>query len=133
MQSRSSAMTAGRSSATMTKPRFMPPKRRSGESDQLGCFNTKSNTPRSEHTDFSESTDEIAPLTEEERKARLEEMRQRLQEKKANQALADREDAKRNEVCIISPAHFRGHTILNPRTANPLEVDQGDAGRQGGA
>lgn len=53
----------------------------------------------SEHTDFSESTDEIAPLTEEEKKARLEELRQRLNEKKARQAAADKEIAKNNEVC----------------------------------
>lgn len=52
----------------------------------------------SEHTDFSESTEEIAPLTEEEKKARLEEMRQKLKEKRANQAILDKEDAKRNEV-----------------------------------
>lgn len=51
-----------------------------------------------EHTDFSESTDEIAPLTEEEKKARLEELREKLKEKRANQAIVDKEEAKRNEV-----------------------------------
>ncbi|KAH8893517.1 DNA-binding protein [Thozetella sp. PMI_491] len=52
---------------------------------------------KTEHTDFSESTDEIAPLTEDEKKARLEELRQKLKEKKANQSVQDKEDAKRNE------------------------------------
>lgn len=52
---------------------------------------------KSGHTDFAESTDEIAPLTEEEKKARLAELRKKVQEKRANQAIADREDAKKNE------------------------------------
>lgn len=50
------------------------------------------------HTDFAESTEEIAPLTEAEKKARLEELRQRLKDKRANQAIVDREDQKKNEV-----------------------------------
>lgn len=51
-----------------------------------------------DHTDFSESTEEIAPLTEEEKKARLEELRQKLKAKRETKALQDREEAKRNEV-----------------------------------
>jgi len=54
---------------------------------------------KTDHTDFSESTDEIAPLTEEEKKARLEELRQKMLEKKARQAIEEKEEAKRNEVC----------------------------------
>ncbi|KAK3307899.1 ubiquitin-related domain-containing protein, partial [Chaetomium strumarium] len=52
---------------------------------------------KTDHTDFSESTDEIAPLTEEEKKAKLEELRRKLQEKRANQAILDKEESKRNE------------------------------------
>jgi hypothetical protein len=52
----------------------------------------------SEHTDFSESTEEIAPLTEDEKKAKLEELRERLQAKRALQSVKDKEDQKRNEV-----------------------------------
>ncbi|RFU77222.1 uba ts-n domain containing [Trichoderma arundinaceum] len=52
---------------------------------------------KTEHTDFSESTDEIAPLTEEEKKVKLEELRERLKAKKAAQVDKDKEDAKRNE------------------------------------
>ena len=52
----------------------------------------------SEHTDFSESTEEVAPMTEEEKKARLDELRNRLKSKKAASAMQDKEEAKRNEV-----------------------------------
>ena len=57
---------------------------------------------KSEHVDFSESTEEIAPLTEDEKKVRLQEMRERLAEKRATQSEQDKADKKRNEVCIIS-------------------------------
>ncbi|KAF2085849.1 putative UBX domain protein [Saccharata proteae CBS 121410] len=52
---------------------------------------------KSEHTDFSESTDEIKPLTEEEKAARLEELRQKLAEKRAGMSEQDKLDKKRNE------------------------------------
>ncbi|RDA94304.1 hypothetical protein CP533_0536 [Ophiocordyceps camponoti-saundersi (nom. inval.)] len=52
---------------------------------------------KTEHTDFSESTEEIAPLTEEEKKAKLDELRERLKAKKAVQSVQDKEDQKRNE------------------------------------
>ncbi|OHE90867.1 UBA/TS-N domain-containing protein [Colletotrichum orchidophilum] len=52
---------------------------------------------KTDHTDFSESTEEIAPLTDDQKKAKLIELREQLKEKKAKQALLDKEDAKRNE------------------------------------
>ncbi|KAM7185831.1 Ubiquitin-related domain containing protein [Rhypophila sp. PSN 637] len=52
---------------------------------------------KTDHTDFSESTEELAPLTEEEKKARLEELRQKMLEKKAKKAIEEKEEAKRNE------------------------------------
>ncbi|KAK0387288.1 hypothetical protein NLU13_5601 [Sarocladium strictum] len=52
---------------------------------------------KTDHTDFSESTEEIAPLTEEEKKAKLEELRERLKAKKAASSVKDREEQKRNE------------------------------------
>lgn len=52
---------------------------------------------KTEHQDFSESTDEIAPLTEEEKSARLAELRERMAAKRAVQAEQDKADAKRNE------------------------------------
>lgn len=57
-----------------------------------------------EHTDFSESTEEIAPLTEDEKKTRLEELRERLKAKKAASAVKDKEEHKRNEVSLITSA-----------------------------
>ena len=56
---------------------------------------------KTDHTDFSESTEEIAPLTEEQKAAKLEELRERLAAKRAAQADKDKEEHKRNEVCIV--------------------------------
>ena len=50
------------------------------------------------HENFSESTEEIAPLTEEEKTQRLEELRSKMAEKKAKQAILDKEEQKKNEV-----------------------------------
>jgi UBX domain-containing protein 1/4 len=52
---------------------------------------------KTEHQDFSESTDEIAPLTEEEKKNKLAELKDRMAAKRAVQAEQDKADAKRNE------------------------------------
>ncbi|KAF3491906.1 uncharacterized protein GIQ15_01423 [Arthroderma uncinatum] len=52
---------------------------------------------KTEHVDFSESTEEIAPLTEEEKKAKLEELRLRLAEKRSKMSEQDKLDQKRNE------------------------------------
>jgi UBX domain-containing protein 1/4 len=52
----------------------------------------------SEHTDFSESTEEIPQLSKEEQKAKLEELRKAAAERRAKQALIDKEEAKKNEV-----------------------------------
>ncbi|KAJ5610346.1 UBX domain protein [Penicillium lagena] len=52
---------------------------------------------KSQHVDFSESTEDIAPLTEEQKKERLEELRQKLAAKRAVQSEQDKIDKKRNE------------------------------------
>ncbi|KAH6641768.1 hypothetical protein F5144DRAFT_147030 [Chaetomium tenue] len=65
---------------------------------------------KTDHADFSESTDEIAPLTEEEKKAKLENLRKKLMEKRANQSVADKEEAKRNEQ-IRQKATRESHDI----------------------
>lgn len=49
------------------------------------------------HENFAESTEEIAPLTEEEKKQRLLELKEKLALKRATQAEQDKEDRKRNE------------------------------------
>ena len=53
---------------------------------------------KTEHVDFAESTEEIAPLTEEEKKAKLEALRQKLAEKRSGMSEQDKIDKKRNEV-----------------------------------
>eukprot|EP00918_Siedleckia_nematoides_P057614 GHVU01125628.1.p1 GENE.GHVU01125628.1~~GHVU01125628.1.p1 ORF type:complete len:314 (+),score=91.29 GHVU01125628.1:214-1155(+) len=52
---------------------------------------------KSGHTDFAESAEELAPLTEEEKKARLEELRQKLAEKRKGQEAEDKLAQKRND------------------------------------
>ncbi|RDW60856.1 hypothetical protein BP6252_12239 [Coleophoma cylindrospora] len=52
---------------------------------------------RTEHTNFAESTEEIAPLTEEEKKQKLAELRAKAAERKSKQSAAEKEEQKRNE------------------------------------
>ncbi|KAG0052395.1 UBX domain-containing protein 1, partial [Gryganskiella cystojenkinii] len=52
---------------------------------------------RTEHVNFAESTTAIKPLTEEEKQAKLAELKQRLSEKRAAKAEADKEDQKMSE------------------------------------
>ncbi|GAA6064505.1 hypothetical protein JCM10212_001813 [Sporobolomyces blumeae] len=53
---------------------------------------------KSGHTDFEESTEEIKPLTEEEKAEKLKELRAKMEEKRKVQAKKDAEDAKANEA-----------------------------------
>ena len=52
---------------------------------------------KTEHTDFSESTEEIAPLTEEEKKVKLAELREKMAAKKAIMSEQDKIDKRKNE------------------------------------
>ncbi|KAK2813150.1 hypothetical protein FQN50_000827 [Emmonsiellopsis sp. PD_5] len=52
---------------------------------------------KTEHVNFSESTEEIAPLTEEEKAARLAQLREKLDAKRAEQAEVEKAEKKRNE------------------------------------
>jgi len=52
----------------------------------------------SEHSDFAESTEEIKPLTEEEKKQALADLREKAAARKAAQANLDKEEQKKNEV-----------------------------------
>lgn len=52
---------------------------------------------KSGHVDFAESTEEIAPLTDAEKKAKLDELRERAKARKAEQANVDKEERKANE------------------------------------
>lgn len=50
------------------------------------------------HDQFEESTEEIVPLTEEEKKQKLNELREALAEKRQKQAQLDKEEQKKNEA-----------------------------------
>jgi len=52
---------------------------------------------KTEHTNFSESTEELKPLTEEEKKAKLEELRSRAAARRVAQVETDKAQAKKNE------------------------------------
>ncbi|THV44263.1 hypothetical protein BGAL_0686g00020 [Botrytis galanthina] len=52
---------------------------------------------KTQHENFEQSTEEIAPLTEEEKQQKLAELREKAKEKRAKQAIVDRDEAKRNE------------------------------------
>ncbi|RMD44930.1 hypothetical protein DV735_g188, partial [Chaetothyriales sp. CBS 134920] len=62
-----------------------------------GTAEAEFHASKTEHQDFSESTDEIAPLTEEEKKAKLAELREKLAAKRAAMSDQDKIDKKRNE------------------------------------
>ncbi|KAL2888884.1 UBA-like protein [Ceratocystis lukuohia] len=52
---------------------------------------------KSGHTDFSESTEAIKPLTEEEKQAKLQDLREKLKAKRAAQSVNDQETQRQNE------------------------------------
>nr|XP_019046566.1 DNA-binding protein [Kwoniella bestiolae CBS 10118]OCF25496.1 DNA-binding protein [Kwoniella bestiolae CBS 10118] len=60
--------------------------------------NAELHAEKSGHDQFEESTDEIKPLTEEEKKAKLAELREKLAIKRAAQAKVDAKDNKANEA-----------------------------------
>jgi hypothetical protein len=60
---------------------------------------------KTEHVDFSESTEEVAPLTEEEKKAKLDALREKLASKRATQSEQDKIDKKRNDVNLSLRCH----------------------------
>lgn len=74
------------------------------------------------HINFSESTESIKPLTEEEKKAKLEELRQKAAAKRSGTQDVDKAEQKRNEVCSCDVSFLRQkgwvHTIL----ARPLSL-----------
>jgi hypothetical protein len=86
---------------------------------------------KSQHVDFSESTEDIAPLTEDQKKQKLQELRERLAAKRAVQSVQDKADDKRNEVSDI-PAS-RCMASLTNSAANPNEGHKRKPRREGGS
>jgi len=62
-----------------------------------GVAEAEFHASKSGHSDFSESTEEIKPLTEEEKKQKLQDLREKLAAKRAVLSEQDKIDAKRNE------------------------------------
>lgn len=62
-----------------------------------GTAQAEFHASKSGHTDFAESTEEIVPLTEEEKAAKLNDLREKLAAKRGLQAEQDKVDQKRNE------------------------------------
>ncbi|KAJ1827980.1 hypothetical protein LPJ56_001361, partial [Coemansia sp. RSA 2599] len=53
---------------------------------------------KSGHTDFSESSDAVKPLTEEEKKAKLDELQRKIAEKRKKREEIEKEEQRRNEL-----------------------------------
>ncbi|SMQ55960.1 unnamed protein product [Zymoseptoria tritici ST99CH_1A5] len=83
---------------------------------------------KSGHVDFAESTEEIAPLTEEEKKQRLEELRQKLAEKRAGQANEDKLANKRNEE--IRRKHTKEHDDAKEQLQRKEQIKEANAKKQ---
>ncbi len=94
--SRWSVTSVARGSETTTWPASTQAKRTSSAGKTRSSTDTRLYC--SEHTDFSESTEAMAVLTEDEKKAKLDELRERLKAKRAVQSVQDKEESKRNEV-----------------------------------
>lgn len=62
-----------------------------------GMSQAQFHAEKSGHDDFAESAEELAPLTEEEKAARLQELRDKLAKKRAGQADEDKAAQRRNE------------------------------------
>lgn len=62
-----------------------------------GVAEAEYHASKSGHENFSESTDEIKPLTEEEKRQKLQDLREKMAAKKAVLSEQDKIDAKRNE------------------------------------
>lgn len=63
---------------------------------------------KTEHVNFAESTEEIAPLTEEEKKVKLEELKRKAAERRAGTSAQDKLEQKRNEVGASNSGSFGG-------------------------
>ena len=86
---------------------------------------------KTQHVDFAESTDEIAPLNEAEKKARLEELRHKLAEKRAGMSEQDKVDKKRNEVCpmLMVPLCYVDSNRFSGNSQKEHQRDSGCEGR----
>lgn len=81
-----------------------------GEAKSLRCkecgklfrnqVQAEAHAEKTEHVDFEESTEEIAPMTEDQKAARLQELKDRLAAKRAGQAAQDKIEQKKNQQIL---------------------------------
>jgi len=83
---------------------------------------------KTEHMNFEESTEEIAPLTEEEKKAKLDDLRAKLAAKRAGQSEQDKIDAKRNEE--INRKKTKDHQEIKEDLQKKEQIKEAQARRQ---
>ena len=92
-----------------------------------GTAEVEFHASKTQHENFSQSVEEIAPLTEEEKKAKLEALREKLAAKRAVQSEQDKADQKRNEVSLVPE-----ETGLVLRSlGNPAKEYEGVTGSEG--
>ncbi|KAK5138290.1 hypothetical protein LTR08_003351 [Meristemomyces frigidus] len=83
---------------------------------------------KSGHDDFSESTEELAPLTAEEKKQKLEDMRAKLAEKRKGQVNEDKEAQKRNNE--INRKHTKENDDAKEHLQRKEQIKEAQAKRQ---
>ncbi|KAF2479836.1 ubiquitin-related domain-containing protein [Neohortaea acidophila] len=93
-----------------------------------GMAQAQFHAEKSGHDDFAESTEELAPLTEEEKKAKLAEMRERLVAKRAAQAEEDQKANKRNEE--IKKKHTKETEDLKEELARKEQIKDAQRKKQ---
>lgn len=80
------------------------------------------------HDDFAESNEELAPLTEEEKKQKLDELREKLAAKRAGQADEDKALQKRNDE--IKKKHTKEHEDAKEELQRKEQIKEAQKKRQ---
>lgn len=93
-----------------------------------GMSQAQFHAEKSGHDDFAESAEELAPLTEEEKAARLQELREKLAAKRAGQAKEDKEAAKRNDE--IRRKHTKDNEDAKEELRRKEQIKEAQAKRQ---
>ena len=83
---------------------------------------------KSGHDDFAESAEELAPLTEEEKAARLAELKEKLAAKRAGQAAEDAKEKKRNDE--IKKKHTKETEDLKEELARKEQIKDAQKKKQ---
>lgn len=93
-----------------------------------GMSQAQFHAEKSGHDDFAESAEELAPLTEEEKAARLQELREKLAAKRAGQAEEDKAAQRRNEE--IRKKHTRESDDVKEELRKQEQIKEAKQKRQ---